>query len=211
MQLSGMQLKYIAMVCMLLDHVADGIILPLMKAGVTDALLQYYLCTRTIGRIAFPLYCFLTAQGVRHSHDTKQYAVSLWGFALLSEIPFDLAAFGYPFWPHSQNVYFTLALAVTAYWVTVNVKNPFIKGMVLLTALVVAGLLHADYGMAGVLVLYACFFENPWTQAAAGAGVIFLGVYKLCGAGFTACLLGLAISGTCSAHWDIIAWMAGLI
>ena len=67
--------------------------------------------------------------------------------------------------------------------------------MVLLTALVVAGLLHADYGMAGVLVLYACFFENPWTQAAAGAGVIFLGVYKLCGAGFTACLLGLAISG----------------
>ena len=82
LQLSGMQLKYIAMVCMLLDHVADGIILPLMKAGVTDALLQYYLCTRTIGRIAFPLYCFLTAQGVRHSHDTKQYAVSLWGFAL---------------------------------------------------------------------------------------------------------------------------------
>lgn len=38
LQLSGMQLKYIAMVCMLLDHVADGIILPLMKAGVTDAL-----------------------------------------------------------------------------------------------------------------------------------------------------------------------------
>ena len=150
LQLSGMRLKYIAMICMLLDHVADGILLPLMKTSVTDALLQQYLCMRTIGRLV---------------------------------------------WPHNQNVYFTLALAVTAYWVTVNVKNPFIKGMVLLTALVVAGLLHADYGMAGVLVLYACFFGNPWTQAAAGVGVIFLGVYKLYGAGFTACLLGLAISG----------------
>jgi len=194
LQLSGMQLKYIAMVCMLLDHVADGIILPLMKAGVTDALLQYYLCTRTIGRIAFPLYCFLTAQGVRHSHDTKQYAVSLWGFALLSEIPFDLAAFGYPFWPHSQNVYLTLALAVTAYWLAINVKNPFMKGMVLLASPAVAGLLNTDYGIIGVLALYACFFGNPWTQAAAGAGVIFLGVCRLYGVG-SACLLGLAISG----------------
>ena len=38
LQLSGMRLKYIAMVCMLLDHVADGILLPLMKTSVTDAL-----------------------------------------------------------------------------------------------------------------------------------------------------------------------------
>lgn len=195
LQLSGMRLKYIAMVCMLLDHVADGILLPLMKTSVTDALLQQYLCMRTIGRLAFPLYCFLTAQGVWHSHNIKQYAASLWGFALFSEIPFDLTAFGYPVWPHNQNVYFTLALAVTAYWLAINVKNPFMKGMALLATPAVAGLLHADYGMIGVLVLYACFFGNPWTQAAAGVGVIFLGVYKLYGAGFTACLLGLAISG----------------
>lgn len=195
LQLSGMQLKYIAMVCMLLDHVADGILLPLMETSATDALLQRYFCMRTIGRLAFPLYCFLTAQGVRHSHDTMQYAVSLWEFALLSEIPFDLAAFGHPVWPQSQNVYFTLALAVTAYWVTVNLKNPFIKGMVLLAAPAVAGLLDTDYGMVGVLALYACFFGNPWAQAAAGAWIIFLGVFRLYGAGFTACLLGLAISG----------------
>ena len=58
-----------------------------------------------------------------------------------------------------------------------------------------AGLLHADYGMIGVLALYACFFGNPWVQAAVGSGVILLGVYKLYGAGFTACLLGLTISG----------------
>lgn len=195
LQLNGMQLKYIAMACMLLDHVADGILLSLMKTSATDMLLQRYLYMRTIGRLAFPLYCFLTAQGVRHSHDTKQYATSLWEFALLSEIPFDLAAFGHPVWPRSQNVYFTLALAVTAYWVTINFKNPFIKGTVLLAAPVVAGLLDTDYGMVGVLVLYACFFGNLWAQAAAGAGVIFLGVCRLYGAGFAACLFGLAISG----------------
>lgn len=69
------------------------------------------------------------------------------------------------------------------------------KGMALLATPAVAGLLHADYGMIGVLALYACFFGNPWVQAAVGSGVILLGVYKLYGAGFTACLLGLTISG----------------
>ena len=64
-----------------------------------------------------------------------------------------------------------------------------------MTAPAVAGLLHTDYGMIGVLVLYACFFGNPRIRAAAGAGIIFLGIFRLYGAGFTECLLGLAING----------------
>ena len=121
---SGTALKTIACITMLVDHIGAscieaGILTPGLDAGTLsqDALSAYPLyrldmVLRFTGRLAFPLFCFLLVEGFVHTHNVKGYLGRLVLFGLLSEVPFDLAFFRTPFYPGSQNVYWTLALGV---------------------------------------------------------------------------------------------------
>ena len=75
--ISQEMLKIIACVTMLLDHIGAT-----MVSG-------YGL--RIIGRIAFPIYCFLLVEGFTYTRNKAKYAMRLFVFALISEVPFDLA------------------------------------------------------------------------------------------------------------------------
>lgn len=107
--ISAAVLKWIAVLSMLTDHFAVAVYqyLPGRSAGVYHAL-------RGIGRIAFPIYCFLLAEGFFHTKSVWRYLRNLLLFALLSEIPFNMAVFGHIFYLKGQNVYFTLALGLCA-------------------------------------------------------------------------------------------------
>ena len=61
---------------------------------------------RCVGRLAFPLYCFLLAQGFAHTRDIRAYARRLLLLACVSEIPFDLLIFGRLSSAMEQNVVF---------------------------------------------------------------------------------------------------------
>ena len=95
--LSAQALKWIAMVSMLIDHV--GIYLG--RCNVDWEIWKWF---RIIGRIAFPLYCFLLVEGFFHTGDIKKYLIRIGAFALISEIPFDLFLCGTWFYPGYQNV-----------------------------------------------------------------------------------------------------------
>ena len=124
--LSGTALKYIACITMLIDHIGAscieaGVLLPALAAGAASCggipvstLLAADRVLRYIGRLAFPIFCFLAVEGFLHTHDVKKYVRRLLLFGLLSEVPFDLAFFRTPFAPQHQNVYWTLALGVLA-------------------------------------------------------------------------------------------------
>lgn len=118
--LSASYLKIAAMVLMCVDHLA---LLPLSSlAGIwlagglpgEEVWMAAYFAMRGAGRLAFPLFAFFIAEGFRHTRSAGRYAARLAVFALLAEVPFDLAIAGRPFAPEGQNVLFTLLLGLLA-------------------------------------------------------------------------------------------------
>ena len=120
-----------------------------------------------IGRIAFPIFAFQAAEGIRRTHDIKNYIKRLFLFALISEIPFDLFANGMMIYPYHQNVIFTLLIAV----VTIDQIRKLCAGRRRLWAAVLFGCwgpflaeaTFTDYGwkdVATVMAFYLCSSES---------------------------------------------------
>ena len=101
--LNSLHLKLLAVVTMLIDHM-----------GFT--LFPHAVWMRAVGRLAFPIFCFLIAEGCAHTHDKKRYAGRLLLFAVLSELPFNLMCSGqWLSWNH-QNVLWTLLIGALVCW-----------------------------------------------------------------------------------------------
>ncbi|MBO7319578.1 MAG: hypothetical protein J6V06_06130, partial [Clostridia bacterium] len=76
-----------------------------------------------IGRMAFPIFAFQIAEGFVHTKNFKKYALRLLGFALITELPFNLFYSSRWFNPYHQNVLFTLLLGLMAIKVLDNLKK----------------------------------------------------------------------------------------
>lgn len=112
---SAEQLKNIALVSMAIDHAAVGLI----EQSELASGAAWSLCgtaMRLVGRVAFPLFAFMIAEGAAHTRDRRRYALRLLLLAVISEIPFDLVAGGTWLFPADQNTVFTLLLGLLAVW-----------------------------------------------------------------------------------------------
>ena len=162
--MTGFQLKLLAMLAMTADHIGAVFFpeIPLL---------------RWIGRLAMPVLCFFIGEGLRHTRSPWRYLLRLTGFALLSELPFDLAFYGGIEWGH-QNVYFTLALGLLALWA---IQSRGMEGWLLaLTAALAAELLGCDYGMYGVLlILLLDRFHRARSEQLAAAALLNLAFFGL--------------------------------
>lgn len=97
--INALQLKVLAMVFMLCDH---------MWATVVSGN-DWMTC---VGRLAFPIFAFQIAEGYAHTRGPKAYRRRLFLWALVSEIPFNLMTGGSPINPFHQNVMFTFWLSL---------------------------------------------------------------------------------------------------
>lgn len=124
-------LKLIAMVTMLIDHIGAAILLPAHFTGIniSNTWVDVYDLSRKIGRTAFPIFVFLLVEGFFHTHSRKKYFGRLLLFALLSEIPFDLAFYGVLFYKSSQNVFLTLAIGFLMIWGMEKIYETYITGL----------------------------------------------------------------------------------
>lgn len=141
--INGFTLKCIAMACMLIDHTGA-------------VLFPQYMILRVIGRLAFPIYCFLLVEGAMHTSNIRKYEMRLFGFALISEIPFDLAFRRGINWEH-QNVFFTLLLGVVAVDLAKQCKNKLSEVLIFGVMIVAAEFMNTDYGGKGI-VFILCYY-----------------------------------------------------
>lgn len=149
--LSQEALKAIACITMLLDHIGAT-----MVRGYT---------LRIIGRIAFPIFCFLMAEGAYHTKNPRKYCFRLVIGMLLSELPFDLAFRLKPTWEY-QSVMVTLLLGFVVVEIIQNTRCDLLKLLAVGGGFALAEWANTDYGGCGVLliVLFSQTRGKLWLQ-----------------------------------------------
>lgn len=184
--LSGNALKLIAIVSMLLDHIgavilekqavwaalgADLMSPELFNDPALSGVMMADLFLRGIGRISFPIFCFLLVEGFLHTSSFPRYLQRMAVFAILSEVPFDLAVCSsLADWSY-QNIFFTLLLGLLAMAALRKFGDRSPLGFLL--ALGCAGaaqLIRADYGALGVvlIIILYIFRDRRFTRTIVG-------------------------------------------
>ncbi|MDD3339893.1 MAG: TraX family protein [Lachnospiraceae bacterium] len=181
--LSGSSLKMIAIVAMLIDHSAaillfDGVILhnaPITVGSDMYRLYLFYRVLRGIGRIAFPIFCFLLVEGFLHTSNKSRYAFRLFLFALISEVPFDLALHQRWFDTGYQNVFFTLLIGFLVIWLFDMAKGRlYFQLPTVILGCLLAAFLHTDYDYRGVLLIVILYLFRYYRLMQTLAGAISL-------------------------------------
>lgn len=191
--LTGSTLKWIAILTMLLDHIGAFLIEPfLLEHGIGLGpifggvqglethpyyfLSQIYTILRLIGRLAFPIFAFLIVEGFLHTRNLKKYIFQMGIFALVSEIPFDLAGSGVVIESFHQNIFFTLFIGLLSISMfdRIDTKSK-IRWLVPILGMVFAELLRTDYSAMGVLVIFIFYyFHDDFKIRNLFNGILFL-------------------------------------
>lgn len=156
-ELTSFHLHIIAMAAMLCDHLWFAVI------PGNDWL-------TAVGRIAFPIFAFMTVEGFFHTKDLKKYIKRLLFFAVLSEIPFNLMVGSSVFYPLHQNVLWTFLIGIGLMWINEQAKDKnalvrFLVGVGTVFMGFIIGLItFVDYHYAGVMTVLVFYFfrDRNW-------------------------------------------------
>lgn len=199
MGISGSTLKLIAIIAMLIDHIGAIVLERMLRLGNTglermeigidlSGLYVIYLVMRLIGRLGFPIFCFLLIEGMQYTKDIKKYALRLFLFAVISEVPFDLGFAGRGIYWQYQNVFFTLFIGLLVMigfrkledskkWGTISGYLLYL--LVLGVGMGAAELLQTDYSAMGVLTIAAMYQYRRKRVLSVGIGCAILTVMSI--------------------------------
>lgn len=157
---TGNQLKILALITMTIDHIGYMLI--------PSDIAIYDIC-RIIGRIAFPIFAYMIAQGCHYTRNRKKYILTVAFFALLCQL-----VYGFAMGSLYQCVLVTFTLSIALIYL---LDHALKKRTALSTALAVTGFLAAfficeilpkllsdtnfriDYGFFGVLLPVFAYFD----------------------------------------------------
>lgn len=172
MTLTRFQLKILAICSMFLDHamkIFQGVLEPAMGQVLYTAVLS-------LGRMAFLIFAFQLAEGVWHTRNVKAYLKRLFGFALLSEIPFQMVKSliltgGISISLGLTNVMMTLFLGVlscVAYAFSAQKDRREIGKFAVFVIALLAEIMGTDYGAFGVIYIFVLWYtwHSPQRQRA---------------------------------------------
>lgn len=156
---NAFQLKMIAIIAMLMDHVG-AIFFP------------HILAFRVIGRLSAPIMAFFIAEGYLKTHNVKKYMLRLFFFALICMTPYALVFAHSPF-----NILFDLLLGLMVIHFSMSFKEDYQKWGLVLLAACIAFLLQTD-GMLGIstLVYLFYFYRQEKKSMLCAMSILYLGV-----------------------------------
>lgn len=164
LELTGCALKWTGILSMTADHIGVMFFPDIWQL-------------RAAGRLAFPIFAFITAVGFMYTGNVIKYGLKLLALAVISEPFFDYALFGSFFFPGRQNVFFTLALGVWMLYTWIRVDNLVMRWISVILLMLIAELFHTDYNSMGLLMIliFYCFYnENRKRNILTGIVNIFL-------------------------------------
>ena len=157
LETTSMFLHIFAMILMLCDHLW-GTIIPGNN---------WLTC---IGRISFPIFAFLIVEGYFHTSNLKKYVLRLLTFAIISEIPFNLAMGSSTFYPIHQNVLWSFLISIGLIHLNEKVINKklwlriIVGCLSILLGSIIGLLTMVDFYHAGVLTVLTFYFfrQRKW-------------------------------------------------
>ena len=194
--LSGAELKLIAIISMLADHVNKALIYPYLESnhGFLAFISDVF---DIIGRIAFPLFCFMLVEGYFKTRNRKKYLLNLLLFGVISEVPFDMFTTASFFNMNWNNVMFTLALVLVTVCIIDTLKEKMQKRpkalwylvsiLIVLVMCIVSMSLSLDYEHHAILIGYFfyLFHDMPVFAIPFGYASMFKEPWALLGFGLT--------------------------
>ena len=194
--LSGAWLKLIAILSMLIDHVNKALIYPNLVSndGVLTTVSNIF---DIIGRIAFPLFCFLLVEGFFKTRSRKKYLLNLLIFGVISEVPFDMFTTASFFNMNWNNVMFTLAFVLITIWIIDILKERmqklpktlwyFASFIIVIIMCIAAMYLSLDYEHHAILIGYFfyLFHDVPLLAIPFGYASMYTQPWALLGFGLT--------------------------
>jgi len=156
------QLKWIALITMTIDHFGVLVLNPYTNNNTMDTI---YIISRLIGRLAFPLFAFMIAEGIYRTKHRYRYFSKLFAMALLIGLSmFVLEQININ--ALAGNIFVDLSLAALA-MILLKEKSWLIKplGFLPISYVIwtsfessVPNFLRADYGLYGLIMMLVFFF-----------------------------------------------------
>jgi len=165
--LSANALKLIACVTMLIDHVG----LFFFPAD---------LLWRVVGRIAFPLFALLIAEGFEKTSNVERYLFRLLAFAAISQLPYSLMMLSVGLPTYLPNIFITLAAGLLALILLRNLPARYSYPLVGIM-IVCAQYFSFDYGAYGILLILGSALFLKYKHLGALALLILHAGYTVAG------------------------------
>ncbi len=191
------QIKYIAVIAMLIDHTA----MFFLSGGLAEASLTriaVYSLMRVIGRLTGPVMLFFLVEGFTHTSSRKKYGIRLLVFGLLSQIPYALSHYD-SLWRADFNVILTLFMTFLMLTAAERIRNRLANGLAVFTLILATA--RCDWGIIGPLMAWLFYLSRDDRKRQ-------MKYYSfVCAVQVAASAVSLAMKGL---HWYGELWQAGM-
>ena len=153
--LNNNQLKIIALISMTIDHI-----------GVQ--LFPNLRILRIIGRLAFPIFAYMIAEGVKYTKNRKKYLLTISLTALFCQLIYFFAEKSL-----DQCILVTFSLSILLIYALEN-DNLIISLISLIGGFILTEILNIDYGFLGILTPVFIYFANSKTHKLITSGVLMI-------------------------------------
>lgn len=134
-----------------------------------------------IGGLAVPVFAFLLVEGFQHTSNYRRYLLTMLGFAVISEVPYDLAMNDTLWNLSSQNALFTMTICLGMLYGLRLLQKKGILYRLAQIALIIAAILwcsflHCNFGLCMVLLVavYYLLYDRNGVKVLLGCFISFM-------------------------------------